>query len=144
MNKIYAFIRHNSCQILSIIACSLIVVFAYSCQSTVVSIVEPSAHVTRAELLLEVETFLAKAELKFGDLDRQDLVKETIFNCVLDLIGGKGVNPIGVATTILGVLGLGAMGDNIRKRTHINTLKGTLLNGKVNSKNGNNVKTKTT
>lgn len=143
MSKIYAFIRHNSCQILSIIACIFIVVFAYSCQSTVVSIVKPAVRITRAELLLEVETFLANAELKFGDLDRQDLVKETIFNCVLDLIGGKNVNPIGVATTILGVLGLGAMGDNIRKRTHINTLKGILLNGKANSKTESNVKTKT-
>jgi len=134
MTKIWAFTRHNSCQILSIIACSLIVVFAYSCQSTVISIVDKSVRVTRAELLLEVDTFLANAELKFADLDRQDLVKETIFNCVLDLVTGQDVNPIGVATTVLGILGLGAMGDNIRKRTHINTLKGNLLNGKVTKK----------
>lgn len=134
MTKIYAFIRHNSCQILTVIVSVIVILFAYSCQSTVVSITNPPVRVTRGEFVIEVESFLANAELKFGDLDRQDLVKETIFDSVLDLVSGGDINPIGVATAILGILGLGAIGDNIRKRTHINTLKGNLLNGKVHER----------
>lgn len=144
MKKIYAFIRHNSCQFLSVIVCSLAIVYAYSCQSTVVSLVNSPVRITRAELILEVDTFLAKAALRFDDLDRQDLVRDTIFNSVLDVAQGKTLNPIGVAIAISSILGIGAIGDNIRKRTHINTLKGSTLNDNSKGRNLEADKPKTT
>lgn len=134
MNKIYAFIRHNSCMVIAVIACSLATVYAFSCQSTVISLIDPSARITRAQLVLEVDSYLSNAELLFDDLDRQDLVRDTIFNSVLDIAQGKSLNPIGIALTLAGLLGVGAVGDNIRKRTHINTLKGETLNAKVTKK----------
>jgi len=134
MTKIFAFLRHNSCMFLSVIACSLAVLYIYSCQSTVVSLVNSPVRISRAQLVLEVDAFLSQAELLFDDLDRQDLVKDTIFNSVLDLASGKAPNPIGIALTLAGILGIGAVGDNIRKRTYINTLKGDFANGKVKEK----------
>lgn len=131
MNKVYKFIRHNCGLFFSVPICFLVLFYCYSCQSTVVSLVNPGSRITRAELVLEVDHFLSSAELKFHDLDRQDLVKNTIFNSVLELAQGKAVNPIGILITLAGIVGLGAVGDNIRKRTHINTLKGESLNAKV-------------
>jgi len=131
MKKIYSFVRHNFGVCLAVPLCFLLLIYCYSCQSTVVSLVNSEVRVTRAELVLEVDQFLASAELKFTDLDRQDLVKNTIFNSILEVAQGKSANPIGIIVTLAGILGVGAIGDNIRKRTHINTLKGDSLNVKV-------------
>ena len=134
MTKIWTFIRHNSGICIGTPLCCLVLFYVYSCQSMVVSLVDPNHKITRAELVNEVEALLASAETKFDDLDRQDLVKGTIFNSVLELAQGGTINPAGIALVIGNVLGAGA--DNIRKRTHINTLKG----GNVNAKSKKSVK----
>lgn len=131
MTKLYTFFRHNSGICIGFFLLPLILIYAYSCQSTVVSLVNSDIRITREQLVLEVDSFLAAAALKFTDLDRQDLIKGTIFNSVLELARGGTINPAGIALVIGNILGLGAVIDNVRKRTHINTLKGDTLNGKV-------------
>lgn len=131
MTKLWTFIRHNSGIFLSIPVCFLVLIYAYSCQSQVISLVNPNLLINRPELVAEVEAILVSAEQKFDDLNRQDLVKDTIFNSVLDLARGKAIDPIGVVLSLAGILGIGAITDNIRKRTHINTLKGGSLDVKV-------------
>lgn len=126
MNRIYPFIRHNSGIIIGFALMPFVLIYAYSCQSTVVSLSQPDRKVTRAELVAEVDLLLARAESRFADLDRQDLVKSTIFNSLIELSQGRPVNPTGVALVIGNLLGLGAVIDNVRKRTHIATLKGSL------------------
>lgn len=130
MNKIYAFVRHNSGILGSIFLAVMMIVYAYGCQSVVVSLITPGQKINRDELVAEVDMFLARAESRFADLDRQDLVKETIFNSLTDFIKTGSVNPIGIITTITGILGAGAVVDNVRKRTHINTLKGGSANAR--------------
>lgn len=131
MTKLWTFIRHNSGIFIGLSACLLLILYAYSCQSQVISIVNPQLKVSRTELVAEVDSFLTAAAGKFDDLDRQDLVKSTIFNSIIDLAQGGTINPIGVALTLAGILGIGASVDNVRKRTHINTLKGENLNVKI-------------
>lgn len=131
MNKLYALFRHNSGLILSTLLVPAILIYAYSCQSVVVSTIAGRGKISRPELVAEVDLFLAAAEAKFADLDRQDLVKDTIFNSVIDLAQGKAPNPIAVALVIGNMLGLGAVIDNVRKRTHINTLKGGNIHGQI-------------
>jgi len=134
MTKLYAIFRHNSGTILSALFIPAILIYAYSCQSTVISLVQTNRHVTRTELIAEVDLILAQAAAKFDSLDRQDLVKSTIFNSLLDLSQGAPVNPAGVALVIGNILGLGAVIDNVRKRTHINTLKGGNLYARLKEK----------
>lgn len=134
MNKIYASFRHNSGVIVCLFLGCFVLFSAYSCQSTVVSIVNPQLRITRSEMVAEVNSFLAIAESRFEDLDRQDLVKGTLFNHAVDLLQGGRINPAGIALLLGNVLGIGAVIDNVRKRTHINTLKGEYLNGKVETK----------
>lgn len=131
MKKIYTFARHNPGIVVAFLFLPVILVYIYSCQSVVVSTLDPMKRISRPELIAEVDLFLAQAETKFESLDRQDLVKDTIFNSVLDLAQGKTPNPIGVVLTLAGILGAGAGVDNIRKRTHINTLKGGNIHGQI-------------
>lgn len=134
MKKFYALLRHNAGICIGFACVPVVLIYAYSCQSVVVSMLDPGKRISRPELIAEVDLFLARAEAKFADLDRQDLVKDTIFNSILDLAQGKTPNPIGVVLTLAGILGVGAGVDNVRKRTHINTLKGESLNAKVKEK----------
>lgn len=141
MNKILKFIRHNQGIMISTILMPIILIYAYSCQSVVISVISPGKKITRPELVAEVDFFLSQAEAKFADLDRQDLVKQTIFNSVLDLAKGGVPNPAGVATILFSILGSGAMIDNIRKRTHIKTLKGGNVNVKTQKEDSPKAKT---
>ncbi len=141
MKKLYAFFRHNSGICIGFFLAPFILIYAYSCQSVVFSGVNPSRKINRQQLVIEVDTFLAQAELKFSDLDRQDMVKDSIFNSVLDLANGIPTNPMGVMLMIGNALGLGAVIDNVRKRTHINTLKGSKSNGKENEPTEESTKT---
>lgn len=135
MTKIFTFFRHNSGLIIGFFLLPIVLFYAFSCQSVVVSGISPGKKISRAELVAEVDFFLAQAEAKFSDLDRQDLVKNTIFNSVLDLAQGGVPNPAGIALVIGNILGLGAVIDNVRKRTHIQTLKGGHVNGKAKKEN---------
>lgn len=123
MKKIWAFVRHNSGIVIGSVLAIAILIWTYGCESQVTSILYAPDLVNRGQLQIEVDTFIAQAELKFVDLDRQDEVKSTLFNVAIDFMQGGKVNPAAVAIVIGNILGLGAVVDNVRKRTLIQTLK---------------------
>ena len=130
MAEIWAFIRHNSGIVIGSILCTMILAWCYGCPSTVVSVHNPPALVTRGELEVEVEHFLKLAELRFIELDQQDEFKRTFFAMAMDFMAEGKINPLAIAITLGNLLGLGAVIDNVRKRTLINTLKGIQSNAK--------------
>lgn len=130
MTKIWAFIRHNSGIVIGIVLVALILLWCYGCESKVVSIVNTPVLITRAELELEVNHFLKNAEIRFSELNKQDEFKRTVFAAAMEFVAEGKVNPVAIAVTLGNILGLGAVIDNVRKRTYINTLKGSVLNGK--------------
>lgn len=123
MREIWKFIRHNQGMFIGGILALVVLVWTYGCESQVTSILYAPDLVNRGQLQIEVDTFIAQAELKFAALDRQDQVKSTLFDTALTFMEGGNVNPAAVAIVIGNILGLGAVIDNVRKRTLINTLK---------------------
>lgn len=123
MTKLWAFIRHNQGMAIGIIIAAAVLIWTYGCQSEVTSITNAPELVTRAELGTEVDYFLEMAEIRFAELDQQDEFKRTIFAIGTSLLEGGTLNPAAIAITIGNILGLGAVIDNVRKRTLINTLK---------------------
>lgn len=101
---------------LSILLSGIVILYAYGCESKTKSLLEPNLQVTRSELQIELDTLLAKARAGETDLDRQDEIKNMIFNQALVIAQGNQVNPLGVLTTLLSILGVGAIGDDIRLR----------------------------
>lgn len=134
MKEIFAFIRHNSGIVIGSILCILTIVWVYGCPSRVTSITKAPELVTRAELEIEVDYFLEMAEVRFAELDQQDEFKRTIFAFAISLLESGSLNPGAVALVLGNLLGLGAIIDNVRKRTYINTLKGETFNGRVKEK----------
>ncbi len=123
MKKLWTFIRHQQGMCLGVVIAVAVLGWTYGCQSQVKSITNPIILVNRGELQIEVNAFIAQAELRFAELDKQDQLKSTLFNTAIDFMQGGNVNPAAVAIVIGNILGLGAVIDNVRKRTLINTLK---------------------
>ncbi|GAI98170.1 unnamed protein product [marine sediment metagenome] len=124
MKELWTFIRHNQGMFIGGAIAAIVLIWAYGCESQVKSIVNPIVSVNRGELKAEVNNFIALAELRFADLDRQDETKKALFDIAIDFMQGGKINPAAVALTLGNILGLGAIIDNARKRTHIATLKG--------------------
>ncbi len=124
MTKLWQFIRHNSGMVIGCILSVAVLAWAYGCESKVRSILDPTCTVNRTGLQAEVDHFITLAELKFQDLDKQDEIKAALFNIAITYMQGGQINPLGVVMTLATILGIGAGVDNVRKRTHINTLKG--------------------
>lgn len=128
MTKVWSFVRHNSGIVIGSILSILVLCWCYGCESKVVSITNTPFLVTRPELELEVDHFLKQAEIRFAELDQQDEFKRTFFSMAIDFMQGGKINPVAIALTIGNLLGLGAVVDNVRKRTLIATLKGRNAN----------------
>jgi len=120
--KILAFCNHERYQVIAGFLCVVLTVWGLSCESKVQSLRDPTIKVTRDELRIEVDQFLATAEIRFKNLDRQDEFRELVFNKVL-LWSQTGVfNPTGIIPLIVGILGTAAVTDNVRKRLEIKQL----------------------
>lgn len=130
MTKIWTKIRHNQCLFVGFILSISVLLWAWGCQSKVMSIVNPTVLITRGELDIEVEAFVARTKLKYADLDKQDEFKLAVFNTALDFMKGGQINPVAVAIVIGNILGLGAVIDNRRKDVIIKTMKGNSQNGR--------------
>jgi len=102
--------------ILGIIAGSTLLFYAFGCQPKTPSIINPDRKVTVGELQIEIDSLMTLSELRFADLRKQQEIKQFVFNQAI-AIGQTGeVNPIGILTSLLAVLGMGATADDIRLR----------------------------
>lgn len=115
MKKTLKFLNDNHHYIIAaavIIACTF---WTYGCHSQVNSILNPNQRVSRAELQIEVDYFLAHAELKFLDLDRQDQIKQALLDLGSTFAATGTFNPTGLLNTAISVAAI-AFGLNQRKR----------------------------
>lgn len=123
LEKIWTFVRHYQATSVSALLVIAVLIYAYGCQSKVTSIINAPNLVNRGELQIEVDIFIAQAELKFADLNMQDQVKSYLFNTAIDFAQGGKINPLAVAIVLGNILGLCAVIDNRRKDGIITTLK---------------------
>ena len=99
--------------------CIGLLFYAYGCEAKTRSLTRPETSVTRSELRIELDTLLARGEAGVADLDKQEEIRNIIFNQGLMIAQGGAVNPVGVITTLMAVFGIGATADDIRLRKKI-------------------------
>jgi len=88
----------------------------YGCQPKVVSLQDPTRKVCREELQAEVDYFIANAEFRFKELDRQQAAIQALADQMAVISETGQINPLGILG-IIGILsGTGATIDNVRKR----------------------------
>jgi len=115
-------IRHNQGVVAGIVLVTILVLWTYGCQTRVQSPVN-GRMVTRAELQLEIDltakkfendldTLQRQAALQFRTLDRQEALKEKLYEFASLSAANNTFNPTGLITLVGTLLGLGACIDN--------------------------------
>ena len=125
LQKIKTFLNHERYESIAVILVVVLLAIIFGCESKVNSILYPNNQITRDQLQLELNQLIATAEIKFGQLDRQDELKAALYQIGLVTAQTGTFNPIGLITTIAGIVGIGATVDNVRKRKVIKTLEKT-------------------
>ena len=119
LSKIWTAIRHNHVFVGSFVVCCLLCLWLYGCQPATKSPFDPDRKVTRDELDVDIKAMANKIALAYMDIQKQEQMRAAILNAGLAYIKGEGLNPIGLVTTLTGILGLGAVLDNRRKNSVI-------------------------
>jgi len=102
---------------ITMIALALVaLLWTYGCESRVRPLNGSPVKVTRAELETELNQFIALAEIRFRELDRQDKFKQILFDNAVIFAETGGINPLGVITSLAALFGIGATADNLRTR----------------------------
>jgi len=117
--KIKKFMNHERYQTISVFLVLIFLGIVYGCESKVDSVRYPGQRISRAQFEIEVNTFLQEAEIRADQLNTQDELKAVLFEVGTMTAQGGTFNPLGVITTIAGILGIGAVTDNVRKRRDI-------------------------
>ena len=125
IEKVRTMLRHNQFLALAVVVVLALGVWLVGCESTVQSPFNPDKQVTRVQLQNDWEGYAKDMELAIADLDKQDLFKQKLFEVGVLFAQGGTVNPLGAGITLLGILGIGAAGDNLKKDSIIKTLKNT-------------------
>lgn len=115
-SKIKGFILDKWPTLLGCLIAFSLFFYAYGCESKTTSLLDPQKKVNRLELQNQIEFLLRTGEIRFADLDKQDNLRQLIFNQGLIIAQGNNLNPLGVITTIAGVLGMALGVDNVRLR----------------------------
>lgn len=93
-----------------------LIFYAYGCEPETQSMLDPGKKVSRMELESEIEFLLARSRIRVADLDRQQELRNLILQQTLIVAESGGVNPVGIITAILAIMGIGAGADDIRLR----------------------------
>lgn len=118
-NLIVDLFNHERYQSIAFALVFLLLLIFIGCEPTVTSIMNPGTKLTRSEFEDEVNNYLQMAETKAMQLDKQDAVKNTLYQIGMVTLQTGRINPIGLITAIAGILGTGAAIDNVRKRRTI-------------------------
>ena len=110
------FASHNTGFVISQILIIALLIWVQGCESQTRSILDPASKITRAELNIEVDVFIATADLRYADLNKQDKLKKTLIDQALLWSTTGAINPIGLITALVGIAGIGATVDNLTNR----------------------------
>jgi len=120
--KLWTISKKEASQLVGIVLCFALIFWTFSCEARVKSLNDPLLNVTRLELQAELDYYLSLAAARFAQLDRQETFQRILFeNAVLFSEAGT-LNIQGLINTVLAVLGIGALTDNVRKRLDIKRL----------------------
>jgi hypothetical protein len=114
--------NHERYQSISVLIAVAVIVWFVGCEPKTQSILEPGKTITRANLQLELDTITRKAEIGFANIEQQERLRELIFKQGLIAAQTGTIDPIALMTSVFGIVGVGAVVDNVRKRRTIKDL----------------------
>lgn len=120
--KILSFLSSNSPHILTTIFIFFLIWYAYGCTPKTKSLIDDTKKVDLQELNLEFDTLLAKHKIRIEDLQKQQELKNFIFNQAFTISQEGEINPLGILTSLIALLGIGSTIDDIKQRKTVKKL----------------------
>lgn len=96
MNKILNWLNDNHWYIVAIVVIGASIFWTHGCESTVPSLINPDQLVNRATLQNELNYIVGQVEIKVTDLNRQDEIKQALFDAMVLVSQGGQVNTLGI------------------------------------------------
>lgn len=93
-----------------------LLVYAYGCEPTTTSLINPNLKVNSSQLNTEFEILLLQHEQRTQDIDRQFEIRNMLFQQGLTIVQNGSINPIGLITAIIAFFGIGTAIDDLRLR----------------------------
>jgi len=95
----------------ALMTCLIILqIYITGCPPRTQSLLDERKQITGPELQIELDTIIAKAELRFSDLDKQQQLRDIVTKNALVMIEGGVINPAGLITGALAIIGLATTG----------------------------------
>lgn len=138
LNKIWTVIKHNQNLIAALVVCACLLTWGISCEPAVRSPFNPTLTITRTQLDIEVQNMANKIAVAYAEIKRQEQIRDALLNAGLAYAQGSGINPVGLALTIAGILGIGVAVDN-RKKDAIIVTKEKAIQALTNNVKGDTV-----
>lgn len=114
-DKIFEVLSHDQGTFVAVIICTLLIAWSLGCQVTTENPFSPGDKVTKAELDILAEEAAQKLSLAYDDIERQEQVRKAILEAGRAFAESGGIDPLGFASTLLGIVGIGGIIDNRRK-----------------------------
>ncbi|GAI70889.1 unnamed protein product [marine sediment metagenome] len=99
-------IKKNQRGIITALVTVALCIWLYACESKVRSLDGSGQLINRAELQLELDRFMATAQIRMADLDRQDAFRSLIIENSIVIAQGQPFSLVGLITGIAGIYGL--------------------------------------
>lgn len=106
MSTILKWLNDNHWYIVALAVIAGLFLWTYGCESKVKSLIDPSSMVNRGELQVEIEYVAGIAKTRVADLDKQDEIKQALFDALVLVGQGGQINTLGIvnlAATIAAV-----------------------------------------
>jgi len=108
-------VKNNYVQICTVIFGIVFLLFIYSCEPKVESLIHPGKDVTGSVLKIELETLLAIAKSRQADLAKQNELRNMILNNIMLVAETGTISPIGALTSIFAFYGIGSAANSTKK-----------------------------
>ncbi len=96
MDKLLNWLNDQHWYLVAIAVIAAAIIWTYGCESTVPSLINPDQLVNRAELKVELEYVVGIAGTRVMDLDKQDAMKQALFDAMVLVSQGGQVNTLGI------------------------------------------------
>lgn len=103
-------------KLIAILALTAFLFWGWGCPARTPSLFVDGQQVTRAELQIELDSIIATAKYRMADLDKQDQIRDIIFQNALLMVDGGTLNPVGILTGLAALYGLTRGGSDIVKK----------------------------
>lgn len=118
-------LQKHGAALVGYLVCAVLMLWLYSCEPKAQSLSNNGRLLTRDELRIELDHFIATAEIRFASIERQRQLRTMVLNNALVLVEGQPANPVGILTGLLAIYGTTQAAKNA---------KGAIKNGRAKRK----------